>query len=578
MNAAGNSARWRSWIEVTALALALMMMFAAEVAGADGMAPTLFREVPPQQSGVTWVHDNGKSSKRYLPEMAGAGVAIFDYNNDGWMDILLVNSGPSGFFKPKTPLGQALYRNNHDGTFTDVTRKAGLSTELFGMGVAIGDYDGDGFEDIFIAGVGRCVLYHNNGDGTFTDVTQRSGITASQWSTSALWFDFDNDGKLDLFVAEFADYSGNRVCSLSDAYAGAARGLPMAQSYYCHPRLFKPAPSRLYRNLGNGKFADVSEQTGISLPGKAWGAVAADIDQDGYVDLFVSNDTMPNFLWRNREGKGFEEIGLQAGVAYSSDGIPRSGMGVDAADFDRDGREDLVVANIDAETTSLYRNAGDEVFDDVNMRTGVASVTRMLSGWGLHFLDYDNDGWPDLMLANGHPDDTADQRHNGITYQQPLLLLHNAAGKKLENVSHLAGNAFDQRYAARGLAVGDLNNDGYPDVVFTENGGPVHILMNSATSRNHWLGLQLRAKRANPAATGAVIRWSIAGNVFSRQTTAGGSYLSSQDPRQILGAGAGQIEWVEVRWPRPSDRIDRIVHPAMNRYITIREGESSGSQ
>jgi hypothetical protein len=316
---------------------------------------------------------------------------------------------------------------------------------------------------------------------------------------------------------------------------------------------------------------------GISLPGKAWGVVAVDVNHDGYVDLFVSNDTMPNFLWLNHEGKNFEEIGVEAAVAYSNDGVPRSGMGVDAADFDRDGREDLIVANIDTETASLYRNVSGEMFDDVNLRTGIASVTRMLSGWGLHFLDYDNDGWPDLVLSNGHPDDTADQRHNGITYRQPLLLLHNVAGKRLEDVRNLAGSAFEERYAARGLAIGDLNNDGYPDIVFTENGGAVHILMNT-THVNNWLGLQLHARIANPAATGAVLRWSIAGSIFSRGTTAGGSYLSSHDPREVLGAGPGQIDWVEVQWPQPSDRVDRVVHPVMNRYITISEGQSSMPQ
>ncbi len=536
----------------------------------------IFREVPPTESGITWVHANGRSKHRYLPETTGAGVAIFDYDNDGWMDILLVNSGSSSFFKPETPLYPALYRNNRDGTYTDVTKQAGLTTDLFGQGVAIGDYDGDGYQDIFITGIGKCVLYHNNRNGSFTDVTAASGIAASQWGSSAVWFDYDNDGNLDLFVAEFADYSNLRVCSAADSYGGATGDESGQQVYYCNPRVLKPAPSRLYRNLGRGKFADVSERTGIlSQPGKAWGVVATDVNGDGFLDLFVSNDTMPNYLWMNRGGKKFEEMGVPAGVAYSNEGAPRSGMGVDAADFDQDGWQDLIVANIDRQTASLYRNLRGATFDDVNLKTGVSQATRMMSGWGLRFFDHDNDGWADLILCNGHPDDLVESRKGGITYRQPILLMQNMAGTKMKNVSHLAGPAFTKEYSARGLAVGDLDNDGYPDVVFTENGGPVHVLMNSALSGNNWLGLRLLARTTNPGATGAIIRWSVGGRVFSRLKTAGGSYLSSHDPREILGAGKSWIDWVEVKWPPPSQRVDRIAKPAMNGYMDITEGRGS---
>jgi hypothetical protein len=553
-------------LTMSRLAVLIILFVAATVSG------QIFREAPPSQSGVTWTYQNGRSEHRYLPETSGAGVAIFDYNNDGWMDILLVNSGTSSFYKPPTPLHPALYRNNHDGTFTDVAKEAGLNADIYGMGVAIGDYDGDGFADIFISGIARCVLYHNNGNGTFTDVTEASGIAASQWSTSAVWFDYDGDGKLDLFVGEFADYSSNRICGVSESYGGAEKGKIEGQSFYCVPSVLKPMPSHLYHNLGGGKFADVSEITGIiARSGRTWGVVAADINGDGYPDLFVSNDMLPNFLWINQAGKRFDESGLLAGVAYSSDGVARSGMGVDAGDFDRDGREDLIVANIDAQTTSLYRNSARESFDDINLKTGISAATRMLSGWGLSFLDYDNDGWPDLILSNGHPDDQVDDRNSGIHYRQPLLLLHNVGGLKAVNVSSAAGSTFSGRYSARGLAVGDLNNDGFPDVVVTENGGPVHLLMNTAQSGNNWLGITLVGKTANPAAAGAILRWSIAGKIFSRQKTAGGSFLSSHDPREIIGAGKGHIEWVEVQWPLPSHRIDRIPHPEMDRYHVITE-------
>lgn len=532
----------------------------------------LFSEVT-TQTCIKWVHDSGRSTNRYLPETAGPGVAIFDYNNDGQMDILFVNSGSSSFHGLDAPLHHALYRNNGDGTYTDVTQQAGITADLFAMGVAIGDYDGDGWPDIFITGYEKCVLYHNNRNGTFTDVTASSGIIPLQWSTSAVWFDYDNDGKLDLFVGEFADYSSKRICALADSYGGSGAEPSKQQAYYCSPKVFPPLPSHLYRNLGNGRFQDVSEKTGIAArAGKAWGVVAADINGDGYTDLFVANDTMENFLWANRHGEKFEEIGLESGTGFSADGGMRSGMGVDAGDFDGDGREDLIVANIDGETTSLYRSKGSENFEDVNIRTNLASVTRMFSGWGMSFFDYDNDGWPDLILANGHPDDSVDERHRGVTYREPLFLLHNNGGASFENVSDAAGPAFKAQYAARGLAVGDLNNDGFPDIVFTENGGPPHILMNGAVGGNHWLGLALISKAANPDAVGALLRWSIGGTVRSRTRIAGGSYLSSRDPREIIGSGKSAIDWVEVHWPAPSHAVDRIIAPKMNEYMVVHEG------
>ena len=554
----------------------LTLLFAGVALAAVSPGP-IFREVPPRESGITWIHHNGFSPQHYLPESTGPGVAIFDYNNDGWMDILLVDSGTSAFYKPDAPLHPVLYRNDGNGKFTDVSKEAGLSADLYGQGVAVADYDGDGYEDVFISGYGKCVLYHNNGNGTFTDVTAASGIAPTQWGSSAVWFDYDNDGKLDLFVGEFADYSSLRVCSASESYGGESGGSQSA--FYCTPKLFKPMPSELYRNLGNGRFANVSASMGIgSRPGKAWGVVATDINNDGFLDLFVANDIVPNYLWVNLGGKKFEEVGVEAGVGYSIEGAPRSGMGVDADDFDQDGRQDLIVANIDTQTTSLYRNVGQEMFDDVNLKTGVSQATRMMSGWGLRFIDYDNDGWPDLILSNGHPDDAVETRNAGIGYRQPILLMHNVAGAKMENVSSEAGPAFTKKYSSRGLAVGDLNNDGYPDVVFAENGGPVHVLMNTAASGNNWLALILRAKTTNPEATGAIIRWSVGGRIFSRLKTAGGSFLSSHDPRLILGAGKNQIDWIEIKWPRPSQQVDRINKPEMNRYMTVTEGPSTVSK
>jgi enediyne biosynthesis protein E4 len=556
-------------MRASAACILIVLLNSACSRGAD-----LFREVQPSESGVTWVHENGHSAARYLPETAGPGVAIFDYNHDGLMDILLVNSGTSRFYHPATPLKHALYRNNGNGSFTDVTKQAGITADLYGQGIAIGDYDNDGSDDIFISGFGKCVLYHNNGDATFTDVTAASGITAPRWGTSALWFDYDNDGRLDLFVGEFADYSNLRSCPLAASYGGSADNLPTKQAYYCNPKQFAPVASHLYRNLGGGHFADVSASTNIAAsPGKVWGVVAMDINHDGFLDLFAANDTMANFLWVNEGGKKFDEIGVEAGVGYSQDGLPRSGMGVDAGDFDGDGSPELTVSNIDAQNTSLYKNMGGEAFQDLNLQIGLARPTRMLSGWGMRFLDYDNDGWLDLIQVNSHPDDLVDLRNRGVTYREPVVLLHNLAGVKLEDVSALAAPAFLRHYAGRGLAVGDLNNDGFPDVVFTENGGPPHILMNNAVSGDNWLGLSLRATTSNPAAAGTMIRWSIAGKVFSKLKGAGGSFLSSSDPREILGTGKASVEWVEIQWPAPSRAVDRLEKPAMNTYHRIVEGD-----
>jgi enediyne biosynthesis protein E4 len=318
----------------------------------------------------------------------------------------------------------------------------------------------------------------------------------------------------------------------------------------------------------------VSKDVGISRsPGKGFGVVATDINNDGYLDLFQANDTVPNFLFVNRGGKKFEEMGLASGVGYSEDGLARSGMGVDAADFDGDGQQDLFVANVDQETFSLYHNNGDETFTDVSRTHGIAGPTRLLSGWGLRFLDYDNDGFLDLMLANGHPDDLVDKRMKGVTYAEPLLLFHNDGRGKMANASTIAGEAFEAKYSARGLAVGDLNNDGYPDVVIGINGGPPLVLYNNAESGNHWLGLKLVGRHANPEATGALIRWSAGGTTHSRLKTAGGSFLSSHDPREILGIGkASAVDWVEIRWPRPSDRIDRFSNLPIGKYHTVIEG------
>jgi len=341
--------------------------------GASSPAPPYaFEEIPPAKSGISWVHTAGKSPEKYLPETSGAGCAFLDYDNDGWMDIYLVNSGKCDFYDPPRPLRNALFRNNRDGTFTDVTEKAGVAGGGFGMGVAVGDYDGDGFPDLFVTQFGHSILYHNNGDGTFTDVTQKAGVAALGWSSSAVWFDYNNDGRLDLFVCQFAEFDKSLACGVDQD----------GTHHYCIPRIFNPRPSWLFRNNGDGTFTDVSKESGISAhPGKAWGVVATDVNNDGWMDLFVANDTVANFLFMNRGGR-FEEVGLAADVAYSADGRARSGMGVDSADFNEDGWMDLFVSNIDQEIFSLYQNNHDETFEDLSMALGIGMSTRWMSGWG----------------------------------------------------------------------------------------------------------------------------------------------------------------------------------------------------
>ena len=527
-------------------------------------SPVTFTEVPSAQSKITWIHDNGRSELRHLPETCGGGGLFFDFDNDGWMDIYLVNSGPSDFYNPKTPIKNALYRNNGDGTFTDITDKAGVACGRmghFGMGAAAGDYDGDGWQDLYVTNYGSNVLFHNNGNGTFSDVTDTAGVAAPNWSTCATWFDYDNDSKLDLFVSSFVQYSGTGTIFCGDNRAG--------RRYYCVPRVFKPRASFLFHNQGAGKFLDVSKDSGIaSALGKSFGAIATDVNNDGLMDLFVANDTLPNFLFVNK-GKGkFEEAGLLSGVAYSDSGAPRSGMGVDATDYDNDGWQDLFVANIDQELFSLYQNQKDLTFIDKPGEIGPA--TRLLSGWGLRFFDYDNDGDPDLILANGHPDDMVEIQSLKVKYKEPLLMFENVKGT-YKNVSSVSGQAFAKDFPARGLSVGDYDNDGDLDVLIINNGEAPLLLKNEGGNRNNWVGLNLVATKSNPAAVGAIITWEAGGVKYRRLKTGGGSYLSSHDPREILGVGAAtKIDSIEIKWP--SGRVDKLTNPPLRKYLKVVEG------
>src|SRR6266480_2638438 len=475
-----------------------------------------FEEILPEKRGIRWVHSNGKSPEKYLPETSGAGCAFLDYDNDGWMDIYLVNSGKCDFFTPNTPLRNALYKNNRDGTFSDVTEKA--------------------------------------------------GVAAPGWASSAVWFDYDNDGRLDLFVGRFVDFSKelNKPCGIHDD----------GRHHYCIPKVYSPMPSWLFHNNGDGTFTDVSKESGIaSHLGKVWGVVATDINNDGLIDLWVSNDTVANFLFVNR-GKGkFDEIATTAGVAYSDAGRARSGMGVDSADFNDDGWMDLFVANLDREMFAIYKNNHDETFDDVALPAGIGKATKFMSGWGLKFFDYDNDGELDLFLANGNPDDLISSLHGEVTYEEPLMLFHNT-GKSFQDVSAKSGPVFAMPMSSRGLALGDFDNDGAVDVLISVNNGAPVLLRNNAGRHNHWLGIHLRGEKSNPDAIGAVVTYQAGDLKRRRVKVGGGSYLSSHDPRMVLGLGKREkLEWLEVKWPMPGGTTERFTGLPINRYITIVEGE-----
>jgi hypothetical protein len=488
------------------------------------------------------------TSRKYLIETMGSGVALFDYDNDGHLDIFVVNGAPLSDPTLKGTIPQKagpkdwnrLFHQKKDGTFEDVTEKAGLQGMGYGMGVAVGDYDNDGFEDLYVTAYGGNKLYHNNGDGTFADVTERAGVAGSGWSTSAAWVDLDGDGLLDLVVLRYLQWD------FDDIYCGERR-----EGYrsYCHPDSFHPIAPLVYHNDGNGHFTEIAQKAGLALPGKGLGIALADYDRDGHIDLFFANDSMPEFLYHNKGNGTFEELALQSGVAVDSEGHSYAGMGVDFADYNNDGLPDLVVTDLASQIYALYRNNGDGTFNYESYPSGIGLMTMKHSGWGVRFLDFDNDGWKDLLITQGHDLDTIQLTFPDLRYKEPMLLARNT-GKGFVDVSSHAGDVFQKAWVGRGLAIGDIDNDGRLDAVVTTNDGALHVLQNSTQNQNHWLTLELVGHRSNRDAIGAEVKLVTAKGAQWATVTTAGSYLSSSDKRLHFGLGSEvTARTIEIRWP-----------------------------
>ncbi len=512
-------------------------------------------------AGIRFTHENGAAGAKYLPETMGAGAAFFDADGDGWLDLLLVNGRswkPGG--EETTP---ALYRNRGDGTFADATRGSGLDIEMYGLGVAVADYDADGRPDVYITALEGDRLFRNLGGGKFRDVTAAAGIANASFGTSAAWLDYDEDGRADLFVANYVEWSaaGDHRCSLD----GETKS-------YCTPEVYPGVPSKLYRNLGGGRFADVSARAGIADPSsKALGIAVLDFDGDGRPDLFVANDTRPNQLYRNRGDGTFADVALEAGVAYSDDGVARGAMGVDAGDLDRSGRPDVVVGNFANETVGLYHNLGGGRFADRAATSPVGRASLRALTFGVLLFDYDLDGWLDLLLANGHIDEGIERVQPAIRFRQPPQLFRNLGGGRLEEAGAALGPDFHRPLVARGAAYGDYDRDGDLDLVLTENGGPAHLFRNDGGNRNRWLRVKTVGTRSNRDGLGAVVRVESASGRQWATVKTGSSYCSQSETTLTFGLGRDPVvEALEIEWP--SGERQRFTDLAPDRELTVVEG------
>ena len=558
-----------------ALLAAFALASAAAVAGRStsgsvAASAVTFRDVT-QQSGIHFVHNNGAFGKKFLPETLGSGVAFIDYDNDGWPDIFLVNGmdWPGHTQKHTTP---KLYHNNHDGTFTDVTHKAGLDVEMYGMGVAVGDYDNDGFDDLFITALGQSRLFHNNRNGTFTDVTQKAGLSGPrELSTSAAWVDYDKDGRLDLVVGNYVQWTPE-----TDLYCT----LDGKSKSYCTPESYKGTAAQLWHNRGDGTFEDVTQKAGLGEPtSKTMGIAVLDYDNDGWPDLLFSNDTQPNKLYRNNGNGTFSEKGVIAGIAFSEDGVARAGMGVDAADYDHSGYPSVMITNFSNQMLSLYHNEGKGLFVDEAPQSAIGRATLLTLGFGCFFFDYDLDGWPDIFVANGHIDPEIQKVQANVKYAMPPHLFRNLGKGKFEEVTNSMGPGFTTPRVGRGAAYADVNNKGRLDLLLSTNGGPAYLFRNEVkpgSTANRSVRLKLVGTRSNRDGIGAVARLSAGGDTQTQMLRSGSSYLSSSELVLTFGlAQHDKADSVEIRWP--SGQVDHLASVAAGQTVTVTEGKGQTS-
>jgi len=516
------------------------------------------------KAGIKFTHNSGRAGKKFLPETLGAGCAFFDADGDGWLDVLLINSED---WAPSKKGGRkslhALYRNNKNGTFTDITRGSGLDVEMYGLGVAAADYDNDGRQDVYITALEGDRLFRNLGGGKFQDVTAASGIRNASFGTSAAWLDYDKDGKLDLFVANYVQWSPDKDlwCSL-DGFTKS----------YCTPESYKATSSKLFRNLGGGRFQDVTAKAGVGQEGKALGVAVLDFDMNGWPDLFVANDTQPNKLYRNQKNGTFAEEGLEAGVAFGEDGVARGAMGVDAADYDRSGRPHLLVGNFSNEMLALYHNEGSGVFVDEAPASAVGRASLLTLTFGVFFFDYDLDGLLDLFAANGHIEEEIGRVQPRVAYKQPPLVFRNLGAAKFEPVGGRLGPELNRPIVARGAAYGDYDKDGDLDVLLTTNHGPAYLFRNDGGNRNHWLCVRTVGKKSNRDGIGAVVR--VASPTAGRQwntVRSGSSYCSQSALALTFGLGRDPKVTLEIEWP--SGVKQRLVDMPANQCLTVEEGK-----
>lgn len=557
--------RLHAWqvVAFAGLAAAVTAMLGGPIDGQSAALPH-FVDVT-KQAGIQFRHENAASPQKFMIETMGAGCAWIDYNRDGLLDLYLVNGAETAVFKPSKPAHGALYRNNGDGAFTDVTASAHVGAEgLFGMGVAVGDYDNDGYPDLMVLGYGRSILYHNNGDGTFTDVTARAGVAnAGKWASSAAWFDYDNDGRLDLAIANYVDWTPER-----NFYCG---GQGPGLRSYCHPDDYHGTPPTLYHNNGDGTFTDVSDSSGLAKhPSNGLGIVTFDYDGDGRQDIFIANDGRANSLFHNNGDGTFTESAYEAGVAVGEDGATEAGMGIDAADASGKGWTDLIVTHLDQQQTRFYRGLGHGMFEDATAAAKLGYATFRYSGFGVRFLDFDNDGWPDIFIAAGHVLDNIARYHEGVSWAEPKLVFRNMGRGVFADVSKRLGPDIQTPTVGRGLTAGDYDNDGDLDLLVSNNGGAPQLLRNDGGNANHWLEILLVGTRSNRDGVGARLKLTSGDWSMTAQRMGGMSYQSAQDPRLHFGLGGRtKVDELEVRWP--SGTVTRMTNIAANQILTVQE-------